>query len=528
MFSNGVIGFLDPTQEPNQGYYGFCCEGYDNTADRPASKFTLMPFQTDLINYGDGKFMTRGDEESMTYGWYGISEYSRPNSSNNFEAEIYDDGMYQFRYGNLDVNRRLTIGSTGDPSADEYEQFLYGTLPPNGVETITSYGLGGQCVVDPLTDPNCPGYADAYAQLQFEQNCFANPLYDSACPGYQEAYFVQQCSIDPLYDQQCFGYEEAVFEQQCNEDPLSDELCPGYEQAFFDYQCEQNTLYDSGCPGYEQAFFDYQCSQNTLYDDGCPGYAQAFFLEQCSVDPLYDSDCEGYSEAFLEQQCDRDSTYSASCEGYSDAVEERGSRPSTSSTSPPSVESITEPRVTGDATVDEVLRGSSSSNRSSIQQSRPAPRPTPQAEPVPTPRVEPAPVNNREREETRSESRDSEKKETDIKENTEKRSERRKKLKEIAEAEARSLASDMGRSASIEQQQAVQARVLSLISYVPDFASYAQRGIPQPTDYYRSRSIYDDLEVPDSNFGARNGLAQEILHRRMVDMQYNNREEETN
>jgi hypothetical protein len=412
----------------------------------------------------------------MTYGWYGISEYSRPNSSNNFEAEIYDDGMYQFRYGNLDVNRRLTIGSTGDPSAGEYEQFLYGTLPPNGVETITSYGLDGQCVVDPLADPNCPGYADAYAQLQFEQNCFANPLYDSACPGY------------------------------------------------------------------DQAFFDYQCSQNTLYDDGCPGYAQAFFLEQCSVDPLYDSDCEGYSEAFLEQQCDRDSTYSASCEGYTDAVEEReqGSRPSTSSTSPPSVESITEPRVTGDAAVDEVLRGSSSSNRSSIrQQSRPLPRPTPRSEPAPTSRVESTPVRERERREetrsenggsenkreTRSESRNSEQKQqTNEKETSEKRSDRRKKLKEIAEDEARSLAADIGRAASIEQQQAIQARVLSLISYVPDFASYAQRGIPQPTNYYRSRSIYNDLEVPDSNFGARNGLAQEILHRRMVDMQYNNKE----
>jgi len=281
-----------------------------------------------------------------------------------------------------------------------------------------------------------------------------------------------------------------------------------------------------------------------LYDDGCPGYAQAFFLEQCSIDPLYDSDCEGYSEAFLEQQCDRDSTYSASCDGYSDAVEEReqGSRSSTSSTSPPSVESITEPRVTGDATVDEVLRDSSN-NRSSLQQSRPSPRPTPRAEPAPAPRVEPAPVRERERrEETRSESRNSDnetekrseseiseqQQQTDEKENPEKRSERRKKLKEIAEDEARSLASDMGRAASIEQQQTVQARVLSLISYVPDFASYAQRGIPQPTDYYRSRSIYDDLEVPDSNFGARNGLAQEILHRRMVDMQYNNREEETN
>jgi hypothetical protein len=194
--------------------------------------------------------------------------------------------------------------------------------------------------------------------------------------------------------------------------------------------------------------------------------------------------------------------------------------------------------VTGDATVDEVLRDSSS-NRSSRQQSRPSPRPTPRAEPAPTSRVEPAPVRERERREetrsenggsenkreTRSESRNSEQKQqTNEKETSEKRSDRRKKLKEIAEDEARSLAADIGRAASIEQQQAIQARVLSLISYVPDFASYAQRGIPQPTDYYRSTSIYDNLEVPDSNFGARNGLAQEILHRRMVDMQYNNKE----
>jgi len=513
MFSNGVIGFLDPTQEPYQGRYGFCCTGYDNSVDRPATTLTLMPLQTDLINYGDGKFMTRGDEESMTYGWYGISEYGRPDSSNNFEAEIYDDGMYQFRYGNLDVNRDVTIGSTGDPSAGEYEQYLYGLLPPNGMETITSYGLGGQCIVDPLFDPNCPGYADAYARLQFEQNCFADPLYDSACPGYQEAYFVQQCSLDPLYDQQCPGYEQAVFEQQCDNNPLSDESCPGYEQAFFDYQCEQNALYDSSCPGYDTAYFNYQCEQNTLFDSACPGYEEAFFNQQCSVDPLYDSGCPGYDDAFAEQQLDRtcsaDPQSDPRCEDYTepsaDVADSSALENNASDT-----DEYTEPELTGDSTIDSILRDGSDT---AVMNQR-------QQEPVSMPEIKPVPVENRSSEESSDN-----KQESDSNNQEEQSPDRRKKLKEIAEREARDLANEMGKAVSVEQQMATQARVMSLISYVPGFGDYALVGIPQPTNYYSDESIYDDRTVPDSDLGARNGLAQEILHRRMVDMQYNRKEE---
>jgi len=667
MFSNGVVGFLDPTQEPYQGNYGFCCQGYDNTAQRPASMFTLFPLQTDLINYGDGKFMTRGDDESMTYGWYGISEYGRPGSSNNFEAEIYKDGMYQFRYGEIDVQRRTTIGSTGDPFLGQYEQNLYG-LPPNAIETITSYALNGMCESDPLYDPNCPGYAEAYAQQQFEQNCMMDPLYDPSCPGYEQAYYVQQCTIDPLYDSGCLGYEEALFEEECSNDPLYDSGCPGYETAFFEYQCEQNPLYDEGCTGYERAYFDYQCSRNALYDSacpgyeqayfnqqcsndplyssGCPGYEQAFFDQQCSADPLYDSECPGYETAYFNQQCSNDPLYDSSCPGYADAFfdqqcsnnplydescsgyeqayfdmrcsndplydsscpgyadaffdqqcsdnalygtgcpgyeqaffdqqcsndplydsacpgyetayfnqqcsidtlynpgcpgyeeayaeqqlertcsadpqsdprcddyvepstnENDNTQIATPSSNP--ADDFIEPAITGDATIDSVIRNDDTND---IEQQQTVAA-------VPVPPIEPAPIEKRGPDET-EEQQQEQTNEDNENESDEQRSERRKKMKEIAEREARSLAKDMGKAATIEQQQATQARVMSLISFVPDFGSYARKGIPQPTDYYASTSIYDDATIPDSSVGARNGLAQEVLHRRMVDMQYN-------
>ena len=513
MFSNGVVGFLDPTQEPYQGRYGFCCQGYDNTAQRPASMFTLFPLQTDLINYGDGKFMTKGDDESMTYGWYGISEYGRPGSSNNFEAEIYKDGMYQFRYGEIDVRRRTTIGSTGDPFLGQYEQNLYG-LPPNAIETITSYALNGMCESDPLYDPNCPGYAEAYAQQQFEQNCMMDPLYDPSCPGYEQAYYIQQCTIDPLYDSGCLGYEEAFFDQQCENDPLYDSECPGYETAFFEYQCEQNPLYDEGCTGYEQAFFDFQCSQNALYDTQCPGYAEAFFDQQCSEDSLYDSECPGYEEAYAERQlertCSADPQSDPRCDDYVEpSVNENDSTQVATPSSNPA-DDFTEPAITGDATIDSVIRNDDTND---IEQQQTVAA-------VPVPSIEPSPIEKREQDET-EEQQQEQTNEDNENESDEQRSERRKKMKEIAEREARSLAEDMGKAATIEQQQATQARVMSLISFVPDFGSYARKGIPQPTDYYASTLIYDDAAIPDSSVGARNGLAQEVLHRRMVDMQYN-------
>jgi hypothetical protein len=76
----------------------------------------------------------------------------------------------------------------------------------------------------------------------------------------------------------------------------------------------------------------------------------------------------------------------------------------------------------------------------------------------------------------------------------------------------------MSNAASLEAQQAVQAQVLSLINYVPDFNTYQMQ---MNGGYLPDAVGYPDTQVPESRKGLRNGLAQQLLHEKMVDMQYN-------
>jgi len=168
------------------------------------------------------------------------------------------------------------------------------------------------CAANPLSDPTCEGYAEAY----YNQQCSYDPLYDQGCTGYAEAYYTQQCGFDSLYDTGCPGYEEAYYQQQCGYDALYDQGCPGYAEAYYDQQCSLNALYDNGCPGYAEAYYDQQCSLDALYDTGCPGYEEAYYNQQCSLDALYDNGCPGYAEAFFGQQCEMNPQYSPICDGY--------------------------------------------------------------------------------------------------------------------------------------------------------------------------------------------------------------------
>ena len=143
-----------------------------------------------------------------------------------------------------------------------------------------------------ISDPSCPGYANAL----FQQQCTANPLFDSSCSGYAAAYLIQQCTANPLHDPTCNGYAQAFLNQQCSLDPL----------------------YDSSCTGYLTA----QCNLDPLYDTACTGYADAYLLQQCDFDPLYDVQCTGYQQAFFNQQCEMDSQFDSSCPNFVAALEE--------------------------------------------------------------------------------------------------------------------------------------------------------------------------------------------------------------
>ena len=137
-----------------------------------------------------------------------------------------------------------------------------------------------------LSDPSCPGYANAL----FQQQCTANPLFDSSCPGYAAAYFTQQCNLNPLYDQGCSGYSNAYYNQQCKIDPLYDSGCPGYSIAYQNQTCTNDPTSDPSCPDY----YVEMCKADALFDMGCIGYDVAYFDQQCSLDAQYDQTCPGY------------------------------------------------------------------------------------------------------------------------------------------------------------------------------------------------------------------------------------------
>jgi hypothetical protein len=224
MFSNGVVGFLNPTTS-------FCCSGYDITQPNHPFSFAIMPLQTDLINYGQGRFLTEGTAQYQRYKWENISEYGRPGNLNTFGVEIKPSGFIGIHYEkvNLEPWRTVTMGMTGDSSVNQYTQYYSGPgfRSTENVSYITQ-STGDMCLSNPLSSPSCAGYQEAYTTLQ----CSSNPLYSPSCAGYAAAYFNQQCGLNALYDSSCPGYAQAYFNQQCSNNALYDRRCSGYQEAY--------------------------------------------------------------------------------------------------------------------------------------------------------------------------------------------------------------------------------------------------------------------------------------------------------
>jgi hypothetical protein len=202
MYSNGVVGFGSVNNH-------WCCTGYDLRNVRGYEfNFSIMPLQTDLINYGQGRFLTEGTTQYQRYRWENISEYGVPGNLNTFGLEIRPSGYIGINYEKINIStwRPITMGITGDTTQGEYTQFYHGSGYSTDVPfSYTVNATGNLCLSNPLSDPSCPGYAEAY----LTQQCSLNALYNPSCPGYAHAYFTQQCTLNALYDRECPGYAEA-------------------------------------------------------------------------------------------------------------------------------------------------------------------------------------------------------------------------------------------------------------------------------------------------------------------------------
>ena len=482
------------------------------------------------------------DGFNYSWKWRRISNNGRGGDTLRFEVTVKDSSGnqvedYVYDYSNIGADDIWYSSGGTETFANSYLDpqniqlriigkdggFWAGYYGPEVKDvSLTLNYTADPCAANPLYDPACSGYAEAYAEQQYQLNCQANPLYDSGCPGYAQAYFDQQCNADPLYNQSCPGYASAYFDYQCSVDPLYDSACPGYAEALYDQNCSSDPLFDSGCPGYETAYYNLQCSINTLYDSGCPGYAEAYYLYQCGLDPLYDRNCDGYAEAYAqenilnEQTTDTTETVSTTSETILPVTDP---------------EEIGMPSTTGDSTVDSILSDLSTSPTVTVVVAEPvadvAPEPSQQeVQEVSDAQAEPETSasddigaievaggdDSESSDESEGESSDGGDSES------EKKDSKREKMKKAIAKKASQLAESMSEAASLEAQQAAQATVLALINYTPGFDQY---GVTMSGGYYPDAAAYPDTQLPESRRGLRNGLAQQLLHEKMIDMQYN-------
>ena len=423
MFSNGVVGFLDPLDVPGTGYVhdGLCCSGQDFSSGATGVRFnyTIMPWHTDLIDTGIGKFYTQGDSTFQKYMWENLSEYYNRDTSNTFDLTIYPMGNIDVNYEQVQINNHaVTVGVVGDLSVGEYEQWFY-NHPTNGAifwnsqqdDPVEIANGESVCSVVPDSHISCLYYPEEYADNVYNQQCELDPLYDYGCDGFSDAY------IEEYVEE-----EEEVWEEEPVEQVFVIEEPPVFEviniEPLEDYTLTATTL-EEALPEMEDLFEE---------------IAQEELIEEI--------------EAELEEFLEPEEEELDEQEQEEEPVQEE------QTTEEPQQEEIIEIAVV----------------------------------------EEPVLVEKK-------------------KENSKK-----KKMREIISNKLKNLATEMGKAVSLEEQQKLQSLVLALLNYNAGFSNYSYSLVDGV--FYEDRGIYLDKDIPDNKRGLRNGLANEILHNKLMDLQW--------
>ena len=409
MFTNGVVGFL----QPDQDNYGYCCNGIDLTSyTGPRFNYTIMPFNTDLINAGKGQFYSQGDSTYQKYIWKNLAEYYDQETSNTFDLTIYPAGNIQMTYENLDIkNHSVTVGIVGDLSAGEYEQWFYNDIQQHGAVYWDSQGTdpiiipegASICSAEPLSSLICNYYPEAYADYIYNQQCTANPLYDIACSGYQQAYLDQQCELDTAYSPSCPNYYLTIVVE---EEPVEVYIPP----------------------------------------------VQVVIPEVIVVPVIVQEVVQVAVQEIIE------------------------------------VEVVEDPQVD----IIEEVEAELAEELAEIEPELELPEELAETE-----------VIQEVQEPTKAEKKQS----------------KAKKMRAIITNKLKSLAKEIGEATSLQAQKDLQNYIIALLGYNSGFN--VGTGLVD-AQFYEYEAIYTDTKIPENQRGLRNGLANQILHNKMVDLQWQN------
>jgi hypothetical protein len=433
---------------------------------------------------GQNQYYLR-EGNSMTYGWYDLSQCCSSQGGNSFEIKINSSGLIDTRIAGAMVSHNpVTSGFAGNLANGEYYQHYHGqglNIMPGSSAIFSWQALSGTG--------------------QGVDQCTINPLYNSSCPGYAAAYTAQQCSISALYDPSCPGYQQAYFNQQCSFNSLYNEACPGYQQSYFTQQCTANPLYNSGCPGYQQAYLNQQCSLSALYSPQCPGYDVAYqtFLraQACQANPQSSPTCSGYVTpvaATTTTTTTTSSTSSSTPQLVSDPIVNQtitATSTSTAPTAPAAAVQLTTPSSSQQATtalvVESVQSQSSSSSSSSPSSSTTASSNSTTTASTPRQTMQQARVEA---------------------------------AKKEAISKGTEAVKESGEAKSMNAQVATQGLIVAAMGFNPSFDAY-NNVVMRDVSFYKPFTIYGGQKnVDNARAGRRLFGATDQLHNEMTSQQY--------
>ena len=462
MFSNGVVGFLDPLDVAGSGivYDGLCCDG-QNLSSFTGVRFnyTIMPWNTDLIDIGVGRFYTQGDSTFQKYMWEDLSEYYLPNTRNTFDLTIYPMGNIAVNYEEVQINNHaITVGVVGDLSAGEYEQWFYnhptsGAVFWNSQEDDPVEIAGGDsiCSVIPDSHISCLYYPQVYADNVYNQQCDLDPLYDYGCDGWDDAYIEEYVEPD---EEEVWEVEEEDYEIFVLPEP----------EPYIEIAIEPIEDYTIVMAEIEMQLPEIEMVEMTQEE--------------------FEAELQAELEEFFEP--------------LPEPTEEILEEPIEELDEPePEEDTIQEEQTEEEQEQEEIIEEESEEEEAEeveeeVEEEREEPEPEPEVEAV---KEEPKVVEKK------------------------KKASKRDKMREIISNKLQSLAIEMGEAASLEEQQKLQSLILALLNFNAGFNSYNTQMLIDG-EFYTDEGIYLDKDIPDNQRGLRNGLANEILHKKLVDLQW--------
>jgi len=463
MFSNGVVGFLDPLTVDGTGYVydGLCCDGQDFSSGATGVRFhyTIMPWHTDLIDTGIGRFYTQGDSTYQKYMWKDLSEYHDVNTKNTFDLTIFPLGNIEVNYETIHIkNHGVTVGVVGDLSAGEYEQWFYNAPNQNGAvywdsqedDPVEISSGNSICSVVPDSHISCLYYPETYADAYYEGQCSIDSLYDYGCSGFDEAYTNQQCDINVLYNESCDGWDDAYYEEYVVIEEDYQIFVLLEPEPYIEIMIEPIEDYTIVMAEIEMQLPEIEIVEMTQ---------QEFEAE-------LEAELEEFFEPVLIEEIENDVSEEESTEEESNETQEE---------------------ILEDEPLEE----------EELEES-----------------TEEQPVELAEEQEEIEIVQPKENKLIQVK----KKASKKDKMREIITNKLKNLAIEMGEAVTLEEQQKLQGLLIALLNFNSGFNSYnfsLVDGI-----FYEDKGIYLDKFIPDNQRGLRNGLANEILHNKLVDLQW--------